>query len=214
MTTISFIGDVHAEYDKYLSLIDDCEYSLQLGDFGLSYKLGEEIDTQRHRFIPGNHEGYPRLMQRKLDGWKFPVENDYGILSLGGAEIMYVRGGYSVDRMYRRPGVDWFPEEELSTNELRTMIETLSPQKVKIAASHECPAFAAEELFVENPALIVKFGPYRPSRTAQALEELFEKLEPKPKLWIFGHHHVPFDQVIRGTRFVCVDIMERFDWFV
>ncbi len=214
MPTISFIGDVHGQYDEYLALIRDCEYSLQLGDFGFKFDKVADIDTTRHRFMPGNHDGYARIGQMKLDGWKFPVEDDYGILNLGSADIMYVRGGYSIDKMYRRPGFDWFPEEEIAATDLLTMIESLSKQKTKIVASHECPAFVAEELFYANPALLVQFGKYRPSRTAQALEALFEKMNDKPQLWVFGHHHVEFDQHIQGTRFVCVPSLDRFDWQV
>lgn len=212
MTTISFIDDVHGRYGEYLSLVRDCEYSLQLGDFGFHYEKVEEVDTQRHRFIPGNHDHYEQIARRKLDGWSFPVENDYGILNLAGTDIMYVRGGYSIDKMRRTPGFDWFPDEEISTPDLQSMIKELSKQTAKVVASHECPAFAAEELFYANPALLMMFGKYHPSRTAQALEALFEKMTDKPELWIFGHHHVPFDQNIQGTRFVCLPVLERFDY--
>ncbi len=214
MAIISFIGDVHCEYDKYLSLTRDCEYSLQLGDFGFSFDQVAGIDTERHRFIPGNHDGYARIAQRKLEGWKFPVENDYGVLSLAGTDIMYVRGGFSVDKMYRRPGFDWFPEEEIPESDLRTMIEHLSTQKTRVVASHECPAFVAEELLFDNPVMLMNFGRYRPSRTARSLEELFGKMTDKPELWVFGHHHAPFDKNIQGTRFVCLPVLERLDWQV
>jgi hypothetical protein len=27
----------------------------------------------------------------------------------------------------------------------------------------------------------------------------------QPKLWVFGHYHTDYDEVIQGTRFVCVN---------
>jgi hypothetical protein len=33
----------------------------------------------------------------------------------------------------------------------------------------------------------------------------------KPKLWIFGHWHVPFDEVIAGTRFICLPELAYID---
>lgn len=41
------------------------------------------------------------------------------------------------------------------------------------------------------------------SRTDQALQSMLES--HTPKLWVFGHFHTSFDEVINGTRFVCVD---------
>jgi hypothetical protein len=34
----------------------------------------------------------------------------------------------------------------------------------------------------------------------------------QPELWIFGHRHVPFDQVANGTRFVCLAELEARDF--
>jgi hypothetical protein len=33
----------------------------------------------------------------------------------------------------------------------------------------------------------------------------------QPKLWIFGHWHVPFDYVHEGTRFICIPELAMVD---
>lgn len=33
----------------------------------------------------------------------------------------------------------------------------------------------------------------------------------KPKLWLFGHWHMPFDEVVSGTRFICLAELATID---
>lgn len=50
---------------------------------------------------------------------------------------------------------------------------------------------------------------YGKSQTRTMLQKMFE--EHKPELWIFGHHHKSKDEVINGTRFICLDELETFE---
>ena len=73
--------------------------------------------------------------------------------------------------------------------------------------THDCPepiaaAIVGELACLATPGQRFKLEPENESRTRNAFRVMFE--EHKPKLWIFGHWHVWFDQVIDGTRFLCI----------
>jgi hypothetical protein len=45
-----------------------------------------------------------------------------------------------------------------------------------------------------------------PSLSRQAFNSMLQFHQPK--VWVFGHWHRSFDNVINGTRFVCLDELE------
>lgn len=51
--------------------------------------------------------------------------------------------------------------------------------------------------------------PRHASRTRVAFERMLF-LHP-PKLWVFGHWHVPFDYESNGTRFICLPELATLD---
>jgi hypothetical protein len=68
--------------------------------------------------------------------------------------------------------------------------------------THECPADIA-------PLLNSHHSNER-TRTNNSLQLMWEAHQPE--LWIFGHHHVSFDRVVKGTRFVCLAELEARDF--
>jgi len=44
---------------------------------------------------------------------------------------------------------------------------------------------------------------YNNTLASNGLQIMFDM--HRPKLWIFGHYHQDFDDVIKGTRFVCLN---------
>jgi hypothetical protein len=231
---ITFIGDVHGHIDEYLKLVRDCEYSIQLGDMGFDYSRLLDIDTNRHRFVPGNHEQYSQLFQLARDRWNFPFGaagkeglNKEGVLSghgssqLADMELFYIRGGFSIDKNMRSPGRDWFPEEEMTHDELRylswrfesAMTRVIPEKRPGFIVSHECPAFLVSDYDYLRKGDIWKYfcRSYQPSRTALAMEAAWHSIEIKPAIWVFAHHHVAMDEVIEGTRFICLPELETIE---
>ncbi|MDR2115572.1 MAG: metallophosphoesterase [Planctomycetaceae bacterium] len=202
MADFTFIGDVHGNINEYLKLIQDEEYSIQLGDMGFDYSELYNIDTKHHRFVPGNHENYPVLNVWLRKPNTFPV---HGLFEMNDVKIFAFRGAFTIDQYRRVEGVDWFRDEELEQEELHKTVDNIVEAKPKIIVSHDCPAAVCNILIKKGMGDIVKHAPtYVPSRTQQAMQSALDLLSVKPRYWIFGHHHVWFSELIEGTHFVCV----------
>ncbi len=193
MPITRFIGDVHAKFDQYVQLIENCERSIQVGDFGLGFREPPAIKPE-HRFIRGNHDS-PALC-REHPNWIEDVSVQDGVYFLG--------GGLSIDSHWRVEGVSWWADEELSINQLFDAIDGFKAISPSVVVTHDCPETVAH--------VIGKHNGYKldfPSRTRRALDSMFHLHQPK--LWIFGHWHMSLDQVVNGTRFVCLNELQTID---
>lgn len=185
-----YIGDVHAKFDEYVKLIDECDASIQVGDFGMGFAQPPLLGTQ-HRFIRGNHDN-PALCA-KHQNWinDATYENDR----------FFVGGARSVDRSHRHIGIDWWPDEEIAYDRFGDIIQFYETVKPKIVVSHDCPMDIARHLF--------RATIHDRSRTAVALQNMFEI--HRPELWIFGHWHTDRRMTILGTEFICLAELSHVD---
>ncbi len=195
MNKITFIGDVHCKCLEYKKIIDRCEQSFCVGDFGFKSEWDWFINNvydpldNKHWINPGNHD-YGRYLQHKLLGstGNHSYFEEFGIFTVRGAE--------SIDKHQRTEGVDWFSNEELTFTEQLQAFDAFTKFTPKIVISHDCPQTVMEKLF----------GYPDKSQTRQMLQAMFDF--HKPDLWVFGHHHRSKDVQIDGTRFVCLSELE------
>ena len=184
---LTLLGDVHGKIIQYYNLIRDSPWpTLQLGDMGFDYTLLDEVDADKHRFVPGNHDNYDRLPPHALP-------DPYGIYDLGGVEFFYIRGAYSPDQQRRVQGVSWWPQEELAYEEGLKAVACYCRHKPQIVLSHDGPGEVVRGMV----------HPYRPTRTSQIMDAMLDN--HWPLLWIFGHHHQDQTFVLRSTTFRCLD---------
>jgi Icc-related predicted phosphoesterase len=204
-----FVGDVHGlRYDLELilsNLPEDVTSVIQVGDMGVGFGQGdywhESLDEMmlnvKGRFIRGNHDN-PAVCKEMMswipDGL---VEND----------VMFVGGSWSIDYQCRTMGVDLWEDEELSYEELDRMLSIYNLVRPKVMVTHDCPLSVSKELFIDNGKSFSK-QQYK-TRTGLALERMFELHQPE--LFIFGHWHSDADQVINGTRFICLNELSYVD---
>jgi hypothetical protein len=213
MAKLRIIGDVHGKYKDYIALTKECDYSIQIGDMGFDYNHLKELDPDNHKFIAGNHDNmdmYP------LDDHAVCNGHDYGITSVGGFKFFYVRGGFSIDwRMrqdhYLRTGIQtYWDNEELPIDEMHACFSYYKLLQPEFMITHECPRSISK--YVGNNDILKSFG-YDPrhftTRTSELLEAMFQAHQPK--MHFFGHYHVDFDEVINGTRFICLPELGYFD---
>lgn len=202
---LRFIGDVHSEFEGYMSLLN-CPYSIQLGDFGLGFGRDAYLKFKkgkvRHFFIRGNHDNpkicrtYPNFIPDGSFFKDFAGIKDLRLFALGGA--------LSIDREYRIEGLTWFPDEEASILDLYRIIDLYNEHNPRVVVSHDCPSQVLGQ-FTKN----IRDNPKYQSKTRQALTHMFESRQPE--LWVFGHYHEHIDVEVNGCRFICVDSLNYVD---
>jgi hypothetical protein len=206
MAHLRIISDVHGKFDKYVKLAKEVPYSIQIGDMGFKYDALNELDPEKHRVLAGNHDNYACV-----DG-KFVFQTphflgDFGTYNVPGiGDFFYVRGAYSIDKKYRRVGINWFEREELNYQECLAALEVYKSTKPDIVISHECPSSVID--FVG-----LKYWDHellKPSNTANLLQTMLDF--HRPKLWIFGHHHKNFTKIIDVTTFECREELGYIDF--
>lgn len=198
MRKIRIIGDIHGDFNAYKSMINGCDESIQVGDYGIGF-VPNQVTDLKHRFIRGNHDDPKRCqgeVNHILDGT---------IEVIDGAKIMYIGGASSIDKAYRTEGVSWWRDEECSYSQFLHFFDIYCREKPDIMITHECPEEVSNVLC--NTTGISKFS--EKSVTRLALQNMFE--HHKPELWCFSHWHVSFAKNILGTKFICLNINEYMD---
>jgi len=203
---IIIIGDVHGKtttYQKIIRRLPEGQRTIQCGDMGIGFKgVGLHEMSPEHKWFRGNHDNPEPCRQNPnyLGDWGF-LETD---------SLFWLAGASSIDQASRVEGISWWPDEQLSYGELLQAIELYEKVKPKYVVSHEAP------LRVGRFMLSTLIGPYFAakgeccnSRTAQALQAMFEAHQPKE--WVFGHYHVDKQFELEGTKFTCVAELSQYE---
>lgn len=192
MNKITLIGDIHGDFDTYSNIVNQNDFTIQVGDLGFDYSPLDKLDLTNHRVLLGNHDNYKNRPKHDL--------GEYGISELNGIKFFFVRGAWSIDFHYRTLGIDLFPNEELSVSQLNDCIDLYEQTKPDFVITHDCPSL------LQNVIVSSRFKTkYRPV-TQQALNTMYQLHQPK--LWVFGHWHQSQDALFGSTRFICLNINE------
>jgi len=189
--TLRIVYDIHGKYEHFKRLLVD--NLIQLGDFGfhIAHELFKHERTNNQYVLFGNHDDYTKV---------YDEHSLYDITTIdtGNYAILCIRGAWSIDKIYRTEGKDWWNEEELTYKQMQNATdiivkwkEELEEKKEIIIISHDCPMFVKKELFgYENKTI-----------TNQFLEHVQEIV--KPSLWFFGHYHTDVTYFSNDTFFEC-----------
>jgi len=134
----------------------------------------------------GNHEDFDALKSLNIDKSPYLMEDFYkkcgsyvyymkrgSVLTLkDGRNVMFMGGGYSIDRNFRVKGISYWDEEMITEKD----IENLPDIKIDIVISHTAP------IDFNFPS-----GKGIPDKSRDLLQYVFEKYHPK--FWYFGHFH-------------------------
>lgn len=188
-----------------------------LGDFGMPWSGSHEerywLDWLENCpwttcFIDGNHEGFPMLAA-------LPTETRFGdtvgvvsehvlhlkrghIYNLNGHTAFTMGGATSIDKNFRTPGFDWFPEEIPSLEECDYATERLDQanHQVDLVLTHDAPTHLVESaLAAGNPIPGVKTRSSSLNTFLEIIDTQFAELSESPTCgikrpqWYFGHYH-------------------------
>ena len=212
---IAFAGDWHGNFPytrKALNYASEngADVIIHVGDFGVwsPYNYINAVGDEAARlnlqvfFVDGNHEDHPWLNAQPVreDGFRVLHDNVAHIprgtvWTWDGVTFMGLGGAHSVDRQWRTPGVDWFPEETLTYGQ--AFEAATVPQDIDIMVTHDCPSS------VEIPG--IAGNPYGFPAEEIALAEKHRELlgfvvgNLKPKILVHGHYHVNYSDVFDTT---------------
>lgn len=207
MSTKKFgiISDVHGNYRAHIDICSNYEYTLQVGDLGYEYSYLKLIDSDKHKFIAGNHDnhkicyGLPHCLGR------------FGYTEHGGIKFFFVSGGFSIDYKIRNEKYysgEWpktyFENEELTEHEQNSCIALYKDVKPDIIISHEAPRCTVGDF--TNSYILKNFG-FDPETFTTATSELLNSLWDihRPLLHICGHYHKNFYKKYGQTNFYVLE---------
>ena len=217
---ITICGDIHGKFDKYYDIVKNKEYSLCVGDFGFSNawnKLGySSLDPNKHKVLCGNHDDYD-LAPNSL----FNL-GDFGQFSLDNKSIFFIRGGISIDRVYRvgdelnGSPKTWWSQEELNYKQMIECEALYKKLKPEIVISHVPPQRFIENIHGNKDNSILqrfKFHVGFCENTALLCDRLLDI--HLPKLYFSGHHHKDYIENYGGRtgkmKFVSLGELSTYD---
>lgn len=211
MTRVFITGDTHSTIDweklntKKFSIQKDLtkeDLVIIAGDFGGVWDGSRSddyvLDSYDSRnfttlFVDGNHENFDLLNS-------YPTECFHGgkvhrirdsvyhlmrgqVYDFGGKTFFTFGGARSTDRIYRKEGESWWPQEIPSDEEMAEAETNLSNVdfKVNYVITHSCPKKALFELS--------RFGLYEPDKVNSFFDHLIEDKGLSFDKWFFGHYH-------------------------
>ena len=123
------MGDIHGFWEALDNLsthLGPDDIVVQVGDFGVDRKFSdleylEKLFAKvqyKLIFIEGNHEHFPTIGMWHKDQLTEIAPNVFYaprglVMELDGKLVGFLGGAESVDKAWRTPGYDWFPEERV-----------------------------------------------------------------------------------------------------
>ena len=220
-TTLCVSGDWHGDFgwaDQVMRWAkkQGADAVLQVGDFGY-YPAWDEFTRSRMGtchftqkltslakeiqmplyWLDGNHENHEALT---------PGQGHDGVIrhlprghrwQWWGKTWMAVGGAASVDREWRTPGLDWFPEETLTWQQLDYCTRE---GNVDIIVSHDAPKGAPVPGISYNPM----GWPEQALRESDAHRAVLSRVVERThaKLLIHGHYHTRYQGEVDGCRVI------------
>ena len=206
-------GDKHGDFSALFSenpeILENSDNAvIVLGDAGVNYYLDKRDNHIKEALnnvgclwyiVYGNHESRPsrvygmcHIYDLNVSGWvwyqsEYPnirYFDDYGIYTIHGLKTAVIGGAYSVDKYYRlERGWQWFPDEELSDEEMDSCAALMKGKRFDLVLTHTCP------LSYEPRDLFLSF--IDQSTVSKRMEEFLDKVKNNVDwgILLFGHFH-------------------------
>lgn len=216
---IAFMGDTHGNLPythkalRYAAK-NSSDLVVSVGDFGFwgdSYtqNVGEEAGRLGLQvfFVDGNHERHDLLnsLPVREDGFRVLHDNVAHIprgtvWTWDGVNFLGLGGAHSVDRQWRTPSVDWFPEETLTYGQLFEASQALN---IDVMVTHDCPAGVEIPGIAGNPFGFPKEEIALADKHREMLGYVVDNV--KPGVLVHGHYHVNYSDMRGETSIIGLD---------
>lgn len=177
-----------------------------VGDLGFDYKK-IKVPSRPFMFIDGNHDHFEKFdcngtELQVLDNGIVYIPRGYinenGVLFIGGAE--------SIDKHSRIRGLSWWPQEQITYDQMARILADPRLKTVHTVVSHCAPTEIAKKII---EGMTLKLGQashmeFYGSTSENMLENLLEQGDFHPKRWYFGHYHVNWEREYGDCRFRCI----------
>lgn len=221
---IAVAGDWHGNTAHAVAMIQiakdaGCEKILHVGDFGYHFaphflnKMKRALGDTELWFIDGNHENFYKLYTYPIneDGrrelrpnifhlprgfrWKW---NDTTFLAMGGA--------VSVDKKWRTPFAEWWPQEEITIKDAFKIYEA-EDVHADVMVCHDVPADFDIPGIEGNPMGFPEDVLVEANRHRKLLQAITD--EVKPNQIFCGHYHRRHTGFLHGQDYdATVDILD------
>ena len=207
------MGDIHGDFyiiERRLHTLEEGSLLIQVGDFGVGFRPAsekshfEEINKILEKknitlyVIRGNHDD-PSLFGTTHG--RIHLLEDYTFENINGKDWLFIGGATSIDRIFRRAGTNYWPEEKLNC-------QLQKVKKCDVLVTHSAPAVCAphdDSASLWN--VITMFVPEihtnercmlhnELAEERQRLTEIFEKA--KPSHLYYGHFHFKEKEIVNG----------------
>ena len=202
-------GDAHgAVYQRAQTYYSPSTGMIIVGDASLNYFLNDRDKAQKQAAnslhmpiycVRGNHEQRPEYIPGMIKVYDPEVKGevykepeypyihyllDGGIYDFDGNKTLVLGGAYSVDKEYRLAcGYHWFPDEQLSFQERKEIMDNIMGQHFDVILSHTCPySLRPTDLFLRG---------LDQSKVDNTMEVWLEQVREAVSYdrWFWGHYH-------------------------
>jgi predicted phosphodiesterase len=224
-------GDVHGNYEMFYELLihsvatQNISAVFQVGDFGLSKKVLQhkelfELPVPLY-IVDGNHEDFSfiakSLKNKKTETWathNLHYQPRGSVANIKNINAGFIGGALNVDQpQYARKG------NYITNEDVNRALNNFALNPLDIIISHSCPAGIGIGM-KGNPyhqwgvANYIISNGYNPGPSGDygetQLTNLWDRMEHRPKMWIFGHFHQFKSKKIGDTQFVCLPRLDIF----
>lgn len=214
---IAFIGDLHGRLPAFEHTLAQAANRgvttvIQTGDFWMGYSdpreldklgriaarvlndAGQTPDSLRYLFIDGNHEAFPALDPDAAEpvavsSWLTYMPRG-SAATLNGLRVGFLGGASSIDKAWRVEGRSWWPEENLSTDQ----VDRVGPADILV--THETGTAQFDRLLARNPHSRDKLYDPPGERNRVLIDKALHAAGPRAH--VHGHHHAPLVSAPEG----------------
>ena len=225
---VQILGDIHGDFQKlYMKAMAVTDTTIiQVGDFGAGFKKRERFDEDMHDInkqlvknnnrllvIRGNHDD-PAYFDGTYNFSNIEFLKDYTVRNIEGRNYLFVGGAISIDRIIRKSGVEYWPDEKfvLDLDKINAIDENID-----VVIAHSSPSFCQPVHFNELVWWYVAQDPSLHNELLQErkdFEEMYNALKENGhtlEYWFNGHFHFNAEELIQDTNFILLTINQFYE---